>query len=554
MQYTVRAFIEGKDPRLDEICRVFSSIERAAYNLLRDGIGAGSTKAILRERHGVRNTGWIQSAINQARAVIDSQEKGIQYRIQMYGEKVNNTREKMKRLSSPLKVRGCEAKIAKLRARADELRTRLNARSYPRAVFGSGKLLRQLSIAAGGRKQQLREEWRERRANHFFSVGQANQKGNANTRLMHNENDGLSLEVRNWFEEDFSLKLSVPEHWADLLRGVIEKAESAKLGKTGELVKRYEGLPYSVRLIRSSKGYQVLVSFELEEPLVEWSGRMAGIDVHPEGVACTITSKDGNLIATRFFGDNRLITALKNKRKWVLENIVNRMLRWCRETHGCNAVAVETLKLKGAFDYSPKTNFKLSNFMRRRMLEVINLHALKMNMMNLEVNPAYSSKVAVIKYGRQFGGFNRHQLAAFVIARRALGYGEAPVPGCLPRSRKEKVMWKHCVRYSRYSPAIQTLLHHEPMERKSGGDGNVGGGVTALLKAPPAVTSSWMGLSHPPQGVTAILGTIGRAGRVHPNGHASRGDGARGYRVSPPDAARHQSAVIFRDKEDDKIC
>lgn len=51
------------------------------------------------------------------------------------------------------------------------------------------------------------------------------------------------------------------------------------------------------------------------------------------------------------------------------------------------------------------------------------------------------------KYGRRFGGFDRHQLAAFVIARKALGYGEAPAFDCLPRTRKKETMWDRCVRH-----------------------------------------------------------------------------------------------------------
>ncbi|MCS4539875.1 MAG: hypothetical protein HYU03_04200, partial [Thaumarchaeota archaeon] len=282
---------------------------------------------------------------------------------------------------------------------------------------------------------------------------------------------------------------------------------------------------------------------------------MAGIDINPEDIACTLVSKDGNLIATRVFRDNRLISASKNKRKWVLENLVNRMLRWARDTQGCNAVAVETLKLKGAFDYSPKTNFKLSNFMRRRMIEMIKLHALKMNMMSVQVNPAYTSKVAVIKYGRRFGGFNRHQSAAFVIARRALGYGEVPVRGCFPANRKEKGMWNHCIRYYGYSPAIQTLLHHEPMERKSGGDGNGGGGMTRLLRARPANTSARR-LSHDAPvnncagAVNAIETANRRVGSVHPNPHTREGDGARGHRVSPPPSDGVADLHIGNDTED----
>jgi hypothetical protein len=86
------------------------------------------------------------------------------------------------------------------------------------------------------------------------------------------------------------------------------------------------------------------------------------------------------------------------------------------------------------------------------------------------------------------------------------------------------------------------------MEWKSYGDDNGGGEITELLTAPPAITSA-MGLSHSSsdkEGADAIEISIGRAGRVHPNGHASRGDGARGHRVSPPDTfILCPSAAIF---------
>lgn len=303
------------------------------------------------------------------------------------------------------------------------------------------------------------------------------------------------LEIRNWYENDLRLGLHVPDAYVDLVRELIGRAESVKLGKNGELLEGGEGLPYSVRVVRCSRGYQVLISFEVEEPRVEWNGRLAGVDINPEGIACTIVSMDGNLMATRFFRDSRLISASRNKRKWVLENIVNKMLRWTRDTHGCNAIAIEGLMLKGAYDYSPATNFKLSNFMKRKMFDVIRLHALKMDMLVVEVNPAYSSMVAIVKYGRQFGGFNTHQLAGFVIARRALGYGEAPMLSCLPKAKKERSMWNHCVRYYGYQPQVRTWPHHEPMERKSDGDDKGGRVITELLRARPTNTSG-EGLCH----------------------------------------------------------
>jgi hypothetical protein len=465
----------------------------------------------------------------------------------------------MKRLSSTLKIEGCVTKIQRLEKRAKELKKQLKEKSYPSAVFGSKKLFHQMSIAKGQRRDGLLREWIERRSDHFFSVGQANKRGNGNTRLLH-EGDYFSLEIRNWPGGDFRVPLQVPGHWSELLKGVISRAESVKLGRRGELLEDDGGLAYSVRVIRSSKGYQVLISFELDEPPVEWSGsrRLAGIDVNPEGMACTIVSEDGNLVATRLFRDNRLITASKNRRKWVLEDTVNRMLRWCMNTHGCSAVAVERLMFNGAYDFSSRTNFKLSNFMKRKMLQTIRLHALKMGMLSLEVDPVYSSKVAIIKYGKRYGGFNRHQLAAFVIARRALGYGKAPVLDCLPGTKQERSMWNHCVSYYGHPSELPTLPCREPMERKCGGDAKGGRTDDELLTAPPAITSSRMGLGHSPydeEGADAIEIPNGRVDRAHQNGHTSRGDGARGHRVSPPDTfILRPSRLSSHDKEDSVIC
>jgi hypothetical protein len=533
-------------------------MERTAYNLLREGMEAASVKATIRAGYAVQNARWIQSAMNQAKAVVASQEEGIAYRIETFEEKVRNTKEKMERLSNAMKVQGCERKVARLGTRIAELKAQLTDGSYPTAVFGSKKLHHQLSIARGERREKLLAEWTERRSNRFFSVGQANQRGNGNTRLQYSDEGpgGFSLEIRNWPGGDFRADLQVPDVYSGILRDVVKKAESVGLIGDWRPREGRKGFPYSVRVVRSRDGYQVFVSFELEEPQVEWSGRIAGIDINPEGIGCTVISSDGNLIATRGFTDSRFITSSANKRKWLVENSVKRMLRWCRDTYKCNAVAVEDLKLRGAYDYGAKTNFKLSNFMKRKMLQRIKLSALKMNMLTVEVDPAYSSKVAVAKYGRRFGGFNRHQLAAFVIARRALGLGEAPVLDCLPETRKERTMWNRCVRYCGYSPRIHTWLRHEPMERKSAVDVNGGGGITELLTAPPAITPSRMGLGHSPSREGAndtIEAIIRRAGRVRPNGQTSRGDGARGRRVNPPGVEGRRSAVIFDAKEDSVV-
>jgi hypothetical protein len=41
MHYTVRAFIGGRDEKVDSICKTFCSMERTTYNLLWNGRAAG---------------------------------------------------------------------------------------------------------------------------------------------------------------------------------------------------------------------------------------------------------------------------------------------------------------------------------------------------------------------------------------------------------------------------------------------------------------------------------------------------------------------------------
>jgi|GEM_PF-5090168 len=40
------------------------------------------------------------------------------------------------------------------------------------------------------------KKWIERRSNHFLPVGQANQRGKENTRILHEGDSGFSLEMR----------------------------------------------------------------------------------------------------------------------------------------------------------------------------------------------------------------------------------------------------------------------------------------------------------------------------------------------------------------------
>ena len=498
MQYTIRALIDpsGSEAKLDSICRVFSSMVRTAYNRLLEGKRTGEIVRLLQTRYGVENWRWCQWATRQAQGIIRSQRELLPLYLEMYGEKIAKVKRKMDRISDPLKRSGYQARVEKLERRKAEVEKHLRARTVPPAVFGSRKLMEELSQGKGDVG-----EWRRRRKSQFFSVGRANQKGNANTRIIKHEN-GHAIEVRNWPGGDFEVGLCVPEYCRRLLDAALAS-----------------GVAYSVRVKRTERNYQALISFEVDEtPSQPWNGkRAAAIDVNPEGLAVTIVAPDGNLFASRWFHEPALIHARAEKREWLAANLVKRAFSWIRG-YGCNAVVVERLKFGMAQESNHPANRACSNFLRRKLLELVKLRVLKLEWICAEVNPAYSSIVGELHYGHQFAKFNGHQLAAWVLARRALGYGEKLSAEQLDQVSK---------RQRAYATKIISSFHghrHELLMPRASTDGRMSSGD---VKGASAMTERVT--PH-----TAV--TLAKPRLRLVLGGGCRGDEprARGHRVNPP--------------------
>ena len=498
MQYTIRALVEpqGGEAKLDAICRTFSSMVRTAYDRLLERKRSNEIVRLLQARYGVENWRWCQWAIVQAQSVIRSQRELLPLYVNMYDEKIARVKRRMAHMVNLLKKAGLKARIEKLERKKTEVKKHISAGTMPRAVFGSRKLLEELSRGKGSR-----EEWHRRRSSQFFSVGQANQRGNANTRIIKRE-DGYALEVHNWLDRDFEVGLRVPEYYRRLLDVALAS-----------------GVAYSVRVKRTEQNYQALISFGVDEtPLQPWNGkRIAAIDANPEGLAVTIVSPDGNFFASRWFQEPALVHARAEKRSWLAANLVKQVFKWVK-SYGCNAVVIEKLRFGMAQEGNHHANRTCSNFLRKKLIELIKLRALKLDWICAEVNAAYSSIAGELKYSKQFSRFNGHQLAAFVLARRALGYGE---------QLNEKQLEQITKRGRAHARKIMSSFHghrHELLMPCLGTDGRMLGGddrgesVVGKRVTPHTATT----LRRPR--LSALLGGGCR-------GNEPR---ARGHRVNPP--------------------
>jgi hypothetical protein len=175
--------------------RGFCSMVRSAYNAKLRGEHYASVKRMLKERYLIENARWRQWTIDEADAKIKSQRKLLPLYVEDLNWKISRVRAKMARTANPLKRRGYEARIRKLEAEKRFYERHIRNKTVPKAVFGSKKLFKKLVKSRGENAEELLQRWRHRRSNQFYSVGQANQNGNVNTRIKRN---GRGARARRW--------------------------------------------------------------------------------------------------------------------------------------------------------------------------------------------------------------------------------------------------------------------------------------------------------------------------------------------------------------------
>jgi IS605 OrfB family transposase len=169
---------------------------------------------------------------------------------------------------------------------------------------------------------------------------------------------------------------------------------------------------------------------------------MIGTDCNYDHFAVTETNGKGQLIKTftlPFSMDNMSSGQISK----MIENKAIALVDHAVKTN--KPIAVEKLNTtnsKASLAYgNKKANRKISQFAYDKMISSIKNRAAKCGVSVYEVNPAYTSQIAKMKYMKPLGT-SIHQAAAFVIARRAMGFIEK-VPPVLFAQLPEEITGKH---------------------------------------------------------------------------------------------------------------
>ncbi len=217
-----------------------------------------------------------------------------------------------------------------------------------------------------------------------------------------------------------------------------------------EIPVRYQGIllqhllragAYTVRVVRRDGRFDCFISFPLGDDVsVNKDLPMAGIDLNPDVVAVTVALPDGNFHISRCFRCPELVYISHEKREWMAGNLAVELAKWL-ESLGIKQVALEELSFAQDHDTNRLFNRLTHNFCKKLLFDRIVAALRKRGIPVFTVSARFTSLIGYLKYSPNYG-LSPHQAAAFVIARRALGFAEK-VPKEILNRLSPKEGWQH---------------------------------------------------------------------------------------------------------------
>lgn len=369
------------------------------------------------------NSRQANDAVFDAQSTISSQHELVKYH---YGNAISRaevTKECLKKAKSKHKIERLQKKLDKQLRKLAKWQRHLENKTFPAIVFGGKKLFRERC-----KGKITREEWREARSNRYLSRGDKTKGGNLNTRLYVVDGQIYLDIAAELMGNGRYRRITVPIYLAH--------KPSKKAGKINgrnyrQMVLDYlkKGNAYQVEILRENGRYHVHVTIEEEVSEIAYNPKGAtGVDTNPDGLAVTQVDYLGQFLGSQWIGEGELNYARANRRRNLVGNIAKKVVQMAKDKG--YSLVVENLKFKQDKSVTAKFNRMSHGFIWSTLLENIERQALREGVPIIKVKPAFTSIIGILKYQHQYG-LSTHQSAAYVIARRGLGFDYERVPKIL---------------------------------------------------------------------------------------------------------------------------
>jgi IS605 OrfB family transposase len=341
------------------------------------------------------------------------------------------------------------------------------AKQYPTdksVVFGGKRLFEKLckNHLTGKVRERLKKQWKELRQGTLVSIGSKSDKGNRLTRF-EDLNGQLHLRITIGNKEFIYAKVlrepsNSKDKWLTFMVMLLESWQT----------KNY--FPYTVELkLRDGEVYGS-VSFEIPTPEVRYTKEngVIAIDTNasPIHIAIAEVSKTGELLSYQTINLHHLLGLSQNtkdQQEWIL---AHQLLDLAIQKG--KAIAIENLKkLKRGMrgDGKAELRKRLHQWNAKKLLQKLKRVAMLKGVEVVEVNPAYTSIIGMLKYAPQLN-IDKDVAGAYVIGRRALGFKE-DMPENYERLLKDKAYLEFALkRYEEREKELIELIVTESNEYK----------------------------------------------------------------------------------------
>ena len=412
---------------IDNLMLRFSSAMRYSFNRRQPNaenpITKGDLEKLLQKKYKL-NSRYAKDAVNKAEGIISSQEELVKMHYSDYKSKVQQCKRELKYTPSDHKKRNLKRKLDKYERKLDEYKKHLDQDTIPSVTFGGKK-----NFIARSKGNISNEEWKKLRNNKVCSRGCKAKKGNLNLRIIQDENGITSLRINTARKKDNGRykKIKIPLYLPRKVnkKGTINGRNYRKM--VLDKVQKEEA--YYVELIRKDDGYYAHITIEEDTPKKITTDQygIIGIDTNVDGFAITCVDEEGNYKWHKNITNHELTYTRSKRRVNLCGNLAQEVVSLIKDKG--YAVVIEDLEFRrNSYQYGNKTyNRKSHQFIYRKLLTFLERGCKREGIEVKKVNPAFTSIIGKYKYQHQFG-FNVHNGAAMVIARRGLGCGKEEIP------------------------------------------------------------------------------------------------------------------------------
>ena len=279
--------------------------------------------------------------------------------------------------------------------------------------------------------QEWLADWRKARTSSFQMVGSKTYTGGNQLCRLDIEGN-LSITVPPCLVKDYGGKIVVSNINFRYGQEFIDIALSPTKHKRGKEYRNGTEKPVSHRFVRKEDRWYLHTYVEL--PDIPWISHKRngaiGIDLNADNVAWAYCDKEGNLK-----DKGQILIDLENKSSkattHILSLAVAQILKKATE-YEC-PIVIEKLdfnsKKARLREHSKRYAKMLSQFAYSKFTELVQSKAFFAAIQVIEVNPAYSSLIGIVKFMSLYG-LNSGTSAALVLARRSLRLSERLPRGC----------------------------------------------------------------------------------------------------------------------------